>query len=92
MSISILMSLFDISYESVGNESGPSETGAETVRRNYLREGITIPVPGVPIKGRTIWVIGSTLVVFLISYCSPERHQDIIKNKQCQCQPAIDLN
>ena len=69
------MSLFDISYESVGNESGACETGDETGRWNYLREGITVPVPGVPIKGRTIWVIGSTLVVFNIGLWRPRYYQ-----------------
>ena len=85
------MSLFDISYESVGNESGPSVTGAETVRWNYLREGITVPVPGVPIKGRTIWVIGSTLVVFIIV---PRRDIEILSrtNNVSAIQPATDLN
>ena len=78
-----------ISYESVADQSGPCVAGSETSGRwNYLREGMgSTQVPGVPIKGRTIWVIGSTLVVFIIV---PRRDIEIfIKNKQCQqCQPA----
>ena len=53
----------------------------------YEKDSEFPEVPGVPIKGRTIWVIGSTLVVFIIV---PRRDIEIfIKNKQCQqCQPA----
>ena len=67
--------------------------GYETYGRwNYLREGMSsTQVPGVPIKGRTIWVIGSTLVVFIIV---PRRDIEILSriNNVSANQPAIDLN
>ena len=57
----------------------------------YEKDSQFHDVPCVPIKGRTIWVIGSTLVVFIIV---PRRGIEILSriNNVSANQPTTDLN